>query len=73
MVSLLHRTEVQVRSSVNNKNTMQYLQLSHSYIAQNFDGRKLWQIAAQEHFGRKNFGGLAAVHSKSARIIIVGE
>ena len=40
-------------------------------IAQNIGGRKVWWIAAQKHFGRKNIGGLAVVHSKLARINIV--
>ena len=40
-------------------------------IAQNFGGRKLWQIVANKHFGRQNIGRLAALHSKIARIKIV--
>ena len=35
-------------------------------MAQNFGGRKLWRIAANKHFGGKNIGGLAALHSKVA-------
>ena len=35
--------------------------------AQNFGGREFWRIAASKHFGR-----LAALHSKMARIKIVG-
>ena len=38
------------------------------YIAQNFGGRKLWLIDANKHFGGQNIGGLAALHSKIARI-----
>ena len=34
----------------------------HYSIAQKFDGRKL-QIAALEHFGGENIGGLTALHS----------
>ena len=37
-------------------------------ITQNFGSRKAWWITVQKHFGRKNIGGLAALHSKSARI-----
>ena len=37
-------------------------------IAQSFGGRKLWGIAAQKHFGRKNISGLAAL---LARIKVV--
>ena len=35
-------------------------------MAQNVDGRKLWQIAINKHFGRQNIGGLAALHSEIA-------
>ena len=41
-------------------------------IAQNFDGRKLECIAAQNIVGRENIGGVAGLHSKSARIKVVG-
>ena len=41
-------------------------------IAQNFSGRKLWRIGADKHFGGQNIGGLAALHSKIARIKIIG-
>ena len=34
--------------------------------AQNFGGRKLWQIVANKYFGGQNIGGLAALHSKIA-------
>ena len=37
-------------------------------MAQNFGGRKLWQIADKKHFGGQNIGGLAVLHSKTARI-----
>ena len=41
-------------------------------MAQNFGGTKLWRIAANKHFGGKNIGGLAALHSKVARIKVFG-
>ena len=41
-------------------------------MAQNFGGRKLWRIAANKHFSRQNIGGLAALHSKIARIKAFG-
>ena len=41
-------------------------------MAQNFGGRKLWQIAANKHFGGQNIGRLAALHCKITRIKIVG-
>ena len=37
-------------------------------MAQNFGSRKLWQIAANKHFGGRNIGGMAALCSKLARI-----
>ena len=37
-------------------------------MAQNFGGRKFYQIAANKHFGRQNIGGLAILYSKVARI-----
>ena len=33
---------------------------------------KLWQIAPQKHFGRKNVGRLAALHNKPSKIKLVG-
>ena len=41
-------------------------------IAQNFGGRKLWQIVVNKHFGEQNIGRLAVLHSKIARIKIIG-
>ena len=41
-------------------------------MAQNFGSRKVWWIADNKHFGRQNIGGLAVLHSKIARIKIVG-
>ena len=46
-------------------------------MAQNFNGTKLWWIAANKHFGAQNsYGGLAALRCKVAmyvaRIKIVG-
>ena len=43
-----------------------------SLIAQNVGGGKLWRIAASKHFGGRNIGGLAALHSKVARIKVFG-
>ena len=40
--------------------------------ALNFGSRKLRRIVANKYFGRQNIGGLAALHSKIARIKIVG-
>ena len=42
--------------------------LAAFHMAQNFGGRKLWQIATNKHFSGQNIGGL---HSKIARIKIV--
>ena len=42
------------------------------HIGQNFGGKKLWRIVANKHFGGQNIGRLAALHSKIARIKIVG-
>ena len=41
-------------------------------MAQNFGGRKPWWIATNKNIGGQNIGGLAALHSKIARIKIVG-
>ena len=32
-------------------------------MAQNFGGRKLWQIATNKHFGRQNIGRLDALYT----------
>ena len=40
-------------------------------IAQDFGSRKFWQTGVQEYFGGQNIDGLAALHSKSARIKII--
>ena len=46
--------------------------LSKCRIAQNFSGRKLWQIVANKHFGNKTLADWPHVlHSKIARIKIV--
>ena len=42
------------------------------HVAQIFDGRILWRIAANMYFGGQNIGGLDALCSIIARIIIVG-
>ena len=41
-------------------------------MVQKFGGRKLWQIVANKYFGGQNISGLTALHSKIARIKIVG-
>ena len=41
-------------------------------MAQNFGSRKHWNITTNKHFGIQNIGGLATLHSKIARIKIVG-
>ena len=41
-------------------------------MAQNFDSRKLWQIAVNKHFGRQNIGRLAALYSEISRIKAFG-
>ena len=41
-------------------------------MAQNFGGRKLWQIAVNKHYGGQSIGGMAVLHNKIARIKIVG-
>ena len=41
-------------------------------LVQNFGIRKLWQITAQKVLGRENIAELGALHSKSARVKLVG-
>ena len=43
-------------------------------MAQNFGGSKLWQMAANKHFGGQNIGRLGTtLHSKIARIKLLAD
>ena len=46
--------------------------LTSNRLTVGLDITKFWWITVQKYFGTTNIGGLAALHSKSAMIVIIG-